>query len=80
MSIVKSFAVVCDLCNVRHDWSMECVANTRGITKGKTDVRKEVKELEWTRRQIRSKVWVDVCPQCHNKPTPDEIWFESNAR
>jgi len=56
---------------------MELVANHGGVTKGNgtADLRREAKEASWKRRKISPKVWIDLCPACATKPTPDTIWF-----
>lgn len=78
MSLVKITDVRCDLCGERHHATREMVANSWGITKGNgaAAVRREVKELGWTRRQTRRRVWIDLCPVCSSVQHIGPVWFE----
>lgn len=78
MSVVKRFEIQCDECRKRLEWSQELIANSRGVTKGDgvKHLRVEAKESGWVRRQLRPKVWIDVCPDCAEFSSPSSVWFE----
>lgn len=78
MSVIKRFEIQCDKCRRRKEWTMESVANSRGITKGSglADLRKECKKNGWCRKELRRGVWIDLCPICAPAGTPAAVWFE----
>jgi len=81
MSIVKRFEIQCDKCRCRREWTMECVANSCGVTKGNgtSELRKQARQAGWEHRQIRPKVWIDLCYTCSRYESPKAVWFDSLA-